>query len=153
MKKWMPIFMLVLLASASVADTQREDRESRRDRMRTFLVLRISEALDLPEAKSLEISKILREAESKRQQLMTERREVERQLREAMGGGGAPDATLTPFIAQANELDAQIAMIPDNSFRQVQDALTVEQRARLVLLRPELQAQIRRNVQRRMRSR
>jgi hypothetical protein len=158
MKKWLLIGLvgLLTLADVHVASAQREERgerEARRDRMRTFLVLRISEALDLPETKSLEISKILRDAEAKRQELLTQRRDVERQLREAMGGGGAPDATLTPFIAQANELDGQIAMIAENSFRQVQDVLSVEQRAQLVLLRPELQSQIRRNVQRRMRAR
>lgn len=142
----------LLAISTSIA--AQTPNESRRDRMRTFLVLRISEALDLPEEKALQISKVLRDAEEKRRELVQERRQVEGQLRSALERTGTWDAAaFAKLIARANELDSQIAMIPETSFRQVQDLLTVEQQARLVLLRPELQEQIRRNVERRLRER
>jgi hypothetical protein len=119
--------------------------------MRTFLVLRIAEALDLPEEKALQISKVLRDAEDKRHTLVAQRREIEHSLHAALDGQAKPDATAVgKLVAQANEIDAQIAMIPENSFHQVQGLLTVDQQARLVLLRPELQAQVRRNVERRL---
>jgi hypothetical protein len=146
------LFVVVTTTAASVAAKAPDQRK--RDRMRTFLVLRITEVLELPDAKALEISKVLRDAEEKRSALRTERREVERQLRSALEQSGAGDTSaLAPLIAKANDLDAQISMIPETSFRQVQELLTVEQQARLVLLRPELQAQLRRNVQRRLHER
>jgi Spy/CpxP family protein refolding chaperone len=152
--KWLSLLALTALTLASAAAAQRRsDIDSRRDRMRTFLVLRISEALDLPEEKALQIGRILREAGEKRRDLVGQRRDVERKLRNALAQtGGSDPAALAALIAQANELNAQIAMIPEISFKEVQGVLTVEQQARLVLLRPELQAQIRRNVERRLRA-
>jgi hypothetical protein len=151
--KWLPILAAGTVAVAAAAIAQPRDVDSRRDRMRTFLVLRISEALDLPEGKALEISKILREAEDRRRDLVSQRRDVERALRVALERTSESDATSLPaLIAQANELDQQIAMIPETSFKAVQGILSVDQQARLVLLRPELQAQIRRNVERRLRA-
>src|SRR5262245_28195936 len=110
----------VLLAGTRI-DAQTPDREGRRDRMRTFLVLRISEALDLPEDKALQISKVLRDAEAKRRDLTTQRREVERKLRSALEQANPDAAALAKLIAEANELDGKIATIPETSFRQVQD--------------------------------
>ena len=149
-----PLLVVAALTVTPATGAQPRDAEARRDRMRTFLVLRISEALNLPEDKALQISKILREAEDRRRNLVSERREVERQLRRALEQHGESDpAAFSQLIAKANELDGQIAMLPETSFRQVQEVLTVEQQARLILLRPEMQAQIRRNVERRLRGR
>lgn len=149
--KWLILLIVCAFTLARAAVAQTPEPDARRDRMRTFLVLRISEALDLSDDKALQISKVLRDAEAKRRELVTERREVERKLRSGLEQPGQPDAAaLPPLIAQANELDGKIAMIPETSFRQVQGLLTVDQQARLVLLRPELQAQIKRNLQRRM---
>jgi hypothetical protein len=133
----------------AAAAQQTPEVDMRRDRMRTFLVLRISDALNLPEEKALQVSKVLRDAEEKRRDLNMQRSEVERNLRSALEQQKPDPAAIAKLVAQANELDGQIAMIPENSFRQVQGLLTVEQQARLVLLRPELQAQVRRNVERR----
>jgi hypothetical protein len=148
-RRWTVTLQPAVAAAQTPAPTV-TDFEARRSRMRTFLVLRISEALNLPEEKALQISKVLRDAEDKRRTLVSQRREVEHNLQAAVDGQKPDQAALTKLIAQANEIDGQIAMIPENSFRQAQGLLTVEQQARLVLLRPELQAQIRRNVERRM---
>ena len=151
--KWLPLLALCALIVSRGASAQTPDAESRRANMRTFLVLRISDALNLPEEKALQISKVLRDADDKRRELAAQRREVELGLRNALADQKPDPAAMGKLIAQANELDGQIAMIPENSFRQVQSLLTIEQQARLVLLRPELQAQIRRNVERRLRDR
>lgn len=132
---------------------QTPEADSGRSRMRTFLVLRISEALELPDEKALQISKVLRDTDDKRRALVAQRRDVERNLRSALQQKGTDPTAIVKLVAQANDLDSQIAMLPESSFRQVQELLTPEQQARLVLLRPELQAQIRRNVERRLRER
>ena len=132
---------------------QTPEADAGRSRMRTFLVLRISEALELPDEKALQISKILRDTDDKRRALVAQRRDVERNLRTDLQQKGTDPNAIAKLVAQANDLDSQIAMLPESSFRQVQELLTPEQQARLVLLRPELQAQIRRNVERRLRER
>jgi hypothetical protein len=138
-------------APAAAQPPQTPDAAVRRDRMRTFLVLRISDALSLPEEKALQISKVLRDAQDKRQALTAQRRDVERNLRAALDAPAKSDPTaIGKLVAQANDIDSQIAMIPEASFRQVQELLTPEQQARLVLLRPELQNQIQQNVERRL---
>ncbi len=138
-------------APAVAQPPQTPDAAGRRERMRTFLVLRISDALNLPEEKALQISKVLRDAQDKRQALTAQRREVERSLRTALDAPATSDPTaIAKLVAQANDIDSQIAMIPESSFRQVQELLTPEQQARLVLLRPELQNQIQQNVERRL---
>lgn len=141
----------IALALPAAAAQQTPGADPHRDRMRTFLVLRIAEALNLPDDKALQLSKVLREAEDKRRTLVAQRHEVERSLQSALDGQGKADpAAMAKLVAQANEIDGQIAAIPEASFRQVQTLLTVEQQARLVLLRPEMQAQIRRNVEQRL---
>jgi hypothetical protein len=151
--KWYSILAVAGATMAATAIAQPREVDSRRDRMRTFLVLRISEALDLPEGKALQISKILREAEDRRRELVSQRRDVERKLRVALEQASDSDfASLPALVAQTNELDQQIALIPEASFKAVQGVLSVDEQARLVLLRPELQAQIRRNVERRLRA-
>lgn len=145
------IAMLFVSAPAIAQPPQTPDAAARRERMRTFLVLRISDALNLPEEKALQISKVLRDAQDKRQALTAQRREVERNLRAALDAPSKSDPTaIAKLVAQANDIDNQIATIPESSFRQVQELLTPEQQARLVLLRPELQNQIQQNVERRL---
>jgi hypothetical protein len=123
----------------------------RRERMRTFLVFWIADALDLSEEKALQVSKVLRDSEGRRRQLIDERRGVERALQAALDQTPPDSSALGTLITQANDIDARVAMMPENTFAEVQALLTIEQQARLVLLRRELQGQIRRNVERRLR--
>ena len=141
----------MLLAAAWVGATPAPEGKGRRDRMRTFLVFWIAEALDLPEEKALQVGKVLRGAEDKRQDLTTQRRDLERGLRSALEQVPLDQSAVAALIAHANEIDSHIALIPENTFRDVQGLLTVEQQGKLILLRPELQAQLRRSVERRLR--
>ena len=123
-----------------------------RDRARTFLVVRLAEALDLSDDKALQLSAIIRKSDEQRQQLRGQRKETEGKLREALAKTPIDQAALTKLITDANALDQQLALLPEQSFKEAQQILTVEQQAKLILVRPELQSQIRRAVRRRFES-
>lgn len=56
-------------------------------------------------------------------------------------------AALSRLISEGNEIDQKLAMVPEQSFRELQKILTVEQQAKLMLFRRELQGEIRRALQ------
>jgi hypothetical protein len=145
--------VVLLLLVPLIANAQTTETEARRDRMRTFLVVRLADALDLSDEKALEVSKVLRAADQQRRDLVTQRRALERRMRPLLDQPAANQAEIAALVEQTNKIDGDIAMLPENSFRRIESLLTVEQQGRLVLLRPEIQGQIRRNVARRLRER
>jgi Spy/CpxP family protein refolding chaperone len=118
-----------------------------RDRARTFLVLRIADALKLDEQEALKVSAVIRQSDEHRQALAQERRALEQKLREALGKQPPDTAALTKLISEGNDIDQKLAMVPEQSFHELQKTLTVEQQAKLMLFRRELQAEIRRALQ------
>jgi len=127
-------------------------RRPARERVRTFLVVRIAEALDLSDQEALEVSRILREAETSREGLREQRQEVERKIRAALDHGERDSPDLHKLVEDANTIDRKLALLPEESLLKVQDRLTPEQQARLVLFRPELRGEIRRAMRERLRS-
>ena len=121
-----------------------------RDRARTFLVLRLAEELNLPEDKALEVSAVIRKNDQHRGELDGQREQVEKQIRIALDHNPPDDAALSKLVSQANEIDQQLAQIPENGYREIQKLLTVEQQAKLVLFRPQLRRQIRGAMRRRL---
>jgi hypothetical protein len=121
----------------------------RRERARTFLVVHIAEALKLNEQEALKVSLVVRDSDERREQLTRQRQALEGQLRKALDKK-AGDAELAPMVASMNELDQKIADVPEQTFRELQKSLNVEQQARLLLFRRELQGEVRRAMQRRL---
>lgn len=117
---------------------------TRRDRARTFLVLRLAEELKLPDDKAQQLRAILQRSEERRRELGARRVEIEKQVRAALDKTPPDDAALARLVAQANEIDGELAQIPNQSIAEAQKILTVEQQGRLVLLRSEMQQEIRR---------
>jgi len=118
-----------------------------RDRARMFLVLRIADALNLSEQEALKVSNVIRQSDEHRRDLVGERQTLEQELREALAKKPPETAALTKLINQGNDIDQKLALVPEDSFRELQKILTVEQQARLMLFRRELQGEIRRAVQ------
>jgi len=148
------VAVLALAAVAVAADDRdREhdrDRDRGRDRARTFFVLKVVDALDLPDDKALALRGILRHADERRAQLVQQREAVQSKLRAALDAKPRDPAVLTPLVTEANDLDRQIATVPEDSFAEAQKILTVEQQAKLLLLRRELQGEVRQAMKRRL---
>jgi hypothetical protein len=108
------------------------------DGPRLFLVLRMAEALDLSDDKALAVSRILKEADEKRDELRRKRFELEDKIRGALKQSKPDDAALAKLIDQSSELHKQQERVAEDSFNALKKVLTVEQQAKLVLLRSRL---------------
>lgn len=119
----------------------------RRERARTFLVLRIVDALNLNDQDALKVSAVVRQSDDHRQQLVKQRQALEDQLRTALAKKPSDPTELGKLISDGNDIDQKIALVPEDTFRELQKVLTVEQQAKLMLFRRELQGEIRKAVQ------
>lgn len=148
MKPLETIIVLLALALAPLrAWPQGPPEPPRRDRARAFLVLRIADALKLSEPEALKVSTIIRQSDEHRRALVQERQAFEQRLRGALAKQPADTPALSKLVSEGNGIDQKLAMVPEESFRELQKVLTVEQQAKLMLFRRELQGEIRRALQ------
>jgi len=144
--KWIVSRALTALLVASVtvpalAGATEEATGRRGDRARAYLVLRISESLNLSDEKALEVSSILRRSGDARRTLRQERKGLAAPLRAAVDKGDESD--VQQLVARANEIDRKLSLMPSESFLQVQAILSPIERGKLLLLLPELQKELR----------
>jgi hypothetical protein len=140
-----------LLALALVSSPVRAaSPEPARDRARTYLMLRLVDALDLPDDKALALRTIFRKADERRVALLSSRQALDKQLRAALARPDKDSAELTRLVGEINGVDRQLADVAEDSFDEAQKLLTVEQQAKLLLLRRELQGQVRDAMRRRL---
>jgi uncharacterized membrane protein len=124
-----------------VAIAQAPHREADRDfgsRGRLLLVLRMADELGLSDEKALAVSGALKEAETRRNEIHAKRRQLEKQIREALAQNKPDDAALGKLIDQAVDLDRQRAKAMEDSFTSLKKILTVQEQAKLVLMRMEM---------------
>jgi hypothetical protein len=149
MRKKIATVVVAALALPGIARAQ-TPKAPFRDRVRTFLVLRIAEELDLSDEKALEMSKILREIDDQRNTLLDKRGTIETAVRTELAKPEPDTAKLTASVADANKVDEQLALIGDKAMQRLQSILDPKQQAKLVLLRPEIQKQVRSAIRRRL---
>jgi len=118
-------------------------------RGRLLLVLRLSEALHLDDAQTIRVATIFRGVQEKRQKLFEERTQTASRIETELGKQPIDEAALTTLTAQAQEIDRKLALLPGQAFDEVGKDLSVEQRARLVVLKQRLRAQVTREQARR----
>ena len=134
--KYLLVTALALILPMRVAaDSKREHGEGR---MRTYLVLRIADALDLSDEKALAVNRVFRDADAKREETRKKRQEIEDKIRKSLEQSKPDDAALAKLVDQAAELDKQHGQEMEQTFQALKKVLSVEEQAKLVLLRPEL---------------
>jgi Spy/CpxP family protein refolding chaperone len=138
--------VLLVMALTCAAPAQSPE-EPWHDRARTFLVVRIAEALNLNDQEALKVSMVIRQADERRQVLVAQRQALEDKLRTALAKPPTDSDALSKLVGDANQLDQQLALVPEESFHELQKILTIEQQAKLILFRRELQGEIRRAIQ------
>ena len=130
--------MLVWTAIGAAADTP-----PGRDRARTYLVLRVVDALDLSDEKALQMRDILRRADDRRLDLTTKRDALDAKLRTALAQAPVDASALGQLVADAHAVQREMAALPEHTFGEAQKILTVEQQAKLLLFRRDLQGEVR----------
>jgi hypothetical protein len=147
MSKCAALFLVLAFASAVPAE---QPPKERRERARTFLVVHLASALNLKESEALRVSAVFQRADDRRRQLQEQFSALEGRIRDALKRK-APDADLAALVAEGSELNRQISLLPDDTFHELQRDLTVEQQAKLLLFRRELQQQLQRDISQRLR--
>ncbi len=145
--KQKPVFLALVFTLLPLAAPAQPLEGPRRDRARTFLVLRIVDALSLNEQDALKVSGTVRQSDERRQQLIKQRQALEEKLQGALAKKPTDPAELGKLVSEGNEIDQQLALIPEDTFRELQKVLSVEQQAKLMLFRRELQGEVRRAIQ------
>jgi Heavy-metal resistance len=124
--------------------------EPARDRARTYLMLRLVDGLDLPDNKALALRAIFRKADERRIALLAARQALDKQLRAALARPEKDPPELARLVGETNSVDRDLAAVAEESFAEAQKILTLEQQAKLLLLRRELQGQVRDAMRRRL---
>jgi hypothetical protein len=150
MKRTTQCIVLLALAALPRLAAAGPPAERPRDRARTFLVVRLAEALKLSDEEALKLGGVIRQSDERRQQLITRRWALEERLTAALEKTPPDTTELAKLVAEGSELDQQLALVPEDTFRELQKTLTIEQQARLIIVRRELQGEVRRAMHRRL---
>jgi Spy/CpxP family protein refolding chaperone len=124
--------------------------EPAQDRARTYLMMRLVDGLNLPDDKALALRAIFRKADERRVELTAKRQALDKKLRAVLARPDKDSAELAHLVAETNDVDRELASVAEDSFAEAQKSLTVEQQAKLLLLRRELQGQVREAMRRRL---
>ena len=137
-RAWIPLGLVLLLSIGATKDVS-----PGRDRARTFLMLRVVDALNLSDEKALAMRDVLRRADDRRLELTHKRDGLEAKLRASLASGSIDDAALARLVADAHTVQRDLAELPDHTFTEAQKFLTVEQQAKLLLFWRDLQGEVR----------
>ena len=137
---------LVLLLAATLGATSAPPA---RDRAHTYLMLRVVDALDLTDDKALQMRDILRRADDRRVDLMKKRDTLETKLRAALAQKPLDDGSLGHLVSDAHAVQRELAGLPEHTFGEAQKILSVEQQAKFLLFRRDLQGEVRQAIRRR----
>jgi heavy-metal resistance protein len=124
--------------------------EPAQDRARTYLMMRLVDGLNLPDDKALALRAIFRKADERRVELTARRQALDKKLRAVLVPPDKDSTELAHLVAETNDVDRELASVAEDSFAEAQKSLTVEQQAKLLLLRRELQGQVREAMRRRL---
>jgi hypothetical protein len=92
---------------------------------------------------------ILRRADARRLTLTTQRDTLDAKLRTALNSTPVDSAALSQLVADTHSVQSQLASLPEATFDEAQKILTVEQQAKLLLFRRDLQGEVRQAIRRR----
>jgi Spy/CpxP family protein refolding chaperone len=126
------------LATALIVRADPPERMHEGPGPRLYLVLRMADDLDLSDEKALAVSRILKAGDEKREALHKKRDALEAKIRDALAQPKPDSGALAKLIDQAVDLHKEQSRIADESFTELKKVLTVEQQAKLVLLRSRL---------------
>jgi Spy/CpxP family protein refolding chaperone len=126
-------------ASTAPAQARPDDLEH----ARTFLVLRLTDELDLTDEQVLKVNHALKGIVDRQHALRTRRKDVEAKVTALLGKTPVDAAALEPLVKDCLAIDHELALLPEETTNELIGLLTVEQRARFVLIRPQLQREVR----------
>jgi hypothetical protein len=124
-----------------------EDKRARvRQRIRALRVARLTEALDLDERTAARLFSILDRYDERFAGLTAELSERRHRLREALEGRSADGAALDALVDEMLARQRALFELQEQRYRDVRRVLTAEQAARLLVVLPELDRRLHREI-------
>jgi hypothetical protein len=120
-----------------------------RDRAHDYLVRRVADALVLSGDAERRMSEVLRRADERRLELAGRRDALDAKLRAALAASPVDTPALGVLVADAQGVQRELAALPAHTFDEARKILTVEQQAKLLLFRRELQGEVRQAIRKR----
>ena len=120
-----------------------------RDRAHGYLMRRVTDTLGLSDDAARRMRDVLERADARRQELTSRRDSLEASLRTAVATSPVDARALGRLVADAHGVQVELAALPAKTFDEARAILTVEQQARLLLLRRDLQGEVRQAIRRR----
>lgn len=117
-----------------------------------LVVLRIADALRLSDEQTVKLAREFRAFAAQRKALLAEKTDLASRLQTELAKQSPDEATLGTLTERIVAIDRDLARLPERLWTSIQPLLTVEQRARLVLLRGKLKQQVEGERRRRSRS-
>jgi hypothetical protein len=117
-------------------------RERRAGRGPMLLVLRIAEELHLSDEQTVKVAGEFRRVAQQRRELLAQKAALVTKLESQLARQPRDDGALDALTGQLVGIEQQMALLPEQLWKGVQPVLTVEQRARLILLRGKMKQQI-----------
>jgi hypothetical protein len=141
--------LIVFLLAATTVAAATEPATPGHDRARTYLMLRVVDALDLSDEKALQMRDILKRADDRRLELTQKRDALDSKLRAALAKNPVDASALGQLVTDAHAVQRELASLPEHTFSEAQKFLSVEQQAKLLLFRRDLQGEVRQAIRRR----
>jgi len=120
-----------------------------RERAHDYLMRRVVAALALSDDKAAQMRDILRRADDRRQELASRRDALDTKLRAALARSTPDEPALGELVGDAHGVQRELAALPERTFDEARKILTVEQQAKLLLFRRDLQGEVRQAIRRR----
>jgi hypothetical protein len=143
------VALIAFLLVATTVAAATEPPTPSRDRARTYLMLRVVDALDLSDEKALQMRDILKRADDRRLELTQKRDKLDSKLRAALAKTPVDAPALGQLVTDSHAVQRELASLPEHTFSEAQKILTVEQQAKLLLFRRDLQGEVRQAIRRR----
>jgi len=112
--------------------------------------LQVTEALDLDEKTAARLFPIINRYDEKMAALKKQRRTLRRQLRRSLRSPGTPDAEIDAIVNRMVAHQKRSWKLQDERFRAVRKVLTPRQAARILVVLPQIDRQIRQQIRRAM---
>jgi Spy/CpxP family protein refolding chaperone len=123
-----------------------QERASRRETVRLYLVHRMREALSLTDAQTLKVMDVLEELDRARQDHQTALRGLAAQLKTGLADPATPDSLFRDIVAKARKEQEEFEATTRGLDGRLLEILTPRQQAQFILLRRQLLEELRQEV-------
>lgn len=138
--------LLIFSAGTARADDEDDKREKVREKVRTMVMAKIIEELDLDEAGATKLFPVLNKYHDEIAKLHKDSGEARREIKKMLDAAKADDAKVNKQIDRIVANRSKIATLEADMFKDVRKILTPVQSAKLVVILPMIRDRLERKI-------